>query len=80
MPCFVLFTPYLCPVLLSALVCVACFAGCLLPCSTQQNFGPVLGHGIFTSDGADWYWQRKLAINIFSVKRWVVANEAGDAV
>jgi cytochrome P450 len=33
------------------------------------NFGPVLGHGIFTSDGDDWYWQRKLATHIFSVKR-----------
>jgi len=34
-----------------------------------QNFGPVLGHGIFTSDGDAWYWQRKLATHIFSVKR-----------
>jgi cytochrome P450 len=31
-------------------------------------FGPVLGHGIFTSDGPRWIWQRKLATHIFSVK------------
>lgn len=34
-----------------------------------KNFGCVLGHGIFTSDGQQWHWQRKLATNIFSVKR-----------
>lgn len=53
---------------------------CLLVNRTQhtpQNFGPILGHGIFTSDGAEWYWQRKLATNIFSVKRcvtWLCAD------
>ncbi|KAF6260759.1 cytochrome P450 [Scenedesmus sp. NREL 46B-D3] len=31
-------------------------------------FGPMLGHGIFTSDGRHWLWQRKLATHIFSVK------------
>lgn len=34
-----------------------------------KNMGCLLGHGIFTSDGEQWSWQRKLAINIFSVKR-----------
>eukprot|EP00878_Enallax_costatus_P017397 GHUV01018271.1.p1 GENE.GHUV01018271.1~~GHUV01018271.1.p1 ORF type:complete len:223 (+),score=37.08 GHUV01018271.1:947-1615(+) len=33
-----------------------------------KNFGCLLGHGIFTSDGEQWLWQRKLATNIFSVK------------
>jgi cytochrome P450 len=33
-----------------------------------EVFGPVLGHGIFTSDGPHWLWQRKLAAHIFSVK------------
>jgi cytochrome P450 len=36
-----------------------------------KNFAPLLGHGIFTSDGEQWLWQRKLATNIFSVKRCV---------
>jgi cytochrome P450 len=33
-----------------------------------STFGPILGHGIFTSDGPHWLWQRKLATHIFSVK------------
>lgn len=35
----------------------------------RHNLGPLLGHGIFTSDGSAWHWQRKLAANVFSVKR-----------
>lgn len=34
-----------------------------------DNIGPLLGHGIFTADGEDWRWQRKLASNMFSVRR-----------
>jgi len=34
-----------------------------------QNFAPLLGHGIFTSDGDAWYWQGKLAAHIFTAKR-----------
>ncbi len=26
--------------------------------------------GIFTSDGDDWYWQRKLVLSIFHTARW----------
>lgn len=52
-------------------VCVVRVGVCLCCCCClcEQNFGPILGHGIFTSDGEQWYWQRKLATNIFSVKR-----------
>jgi hypothetical protein len=35
----------------------------------RDNFGPLLGRGIFVSDGEEWRWQRKLATRIFSVKR-----------
>ncbi|KAF8067302.1 CYP704B1 [Scenedesmus sp. PABB004] len=34
----------------------------------ERNFGELLGHGIFTQDGASWLWQRKLATHIFSVR------------
>ncbi len=36
-----------------------------------RKLGPVLGHGIFASDGARWKAHRKLASNIFSVRRCV---------
>ncbi len=29
---------------------------------------PILGRGIFTSDGEDWLWQHKLAADIFSMQ------------
>jgi cytochrome P450 len=34
----------------------------------RRNFGPLLGKGIFVSDGEEWRWQRKLAARMFSVK------------
>lgn len=37
--------------------------------TVRRNYGPLLGHGIFTSDGEQWLWQRKLATHIFTVKR-----------
>jgi len=35
----------------------------------EKNLGPLLGHGIFTADGEQWLWQRKLAAHIFNVRR-----------
>jgi cytochrome P450 len=29
----------------------------------------LLGSGIFAVDGQEWYWQRKMASNIFNVQR-----------
>ncbi|GBF98692.1 sterol 14-demethylase [Raphidocelis subcapitata] len=34
----------------------------------RDNFGPLLGKGIFVSDGEQWRWQRKLASRIFSIR------------
>ncbi|KAI8475806.1 MAG: cytochrome P450 [Monoraphidium minutum] len=34
----------------------------------RDNFGDLLGRGIFVSDGEEWRWQRKLATRIFSVR------------
>ncbi len=33
------------------------------------RFDPLLGSGIFNSDGHQWYFARKLAANIFSQAR-----------
>jgi len=34
----------------------------------KDNLGEILGRGIFAVDGQEWYWQRKLATHIFSVR------------
>eukprot|EP00879_Flechtneria_rotunda_P012805 GHRR01013371.1.p1 GENE.GHRR01013371.1~~GHRR01013371.1.p1 ORF type:complete len:169 (-),score=8.26 GHRR01013371.1:545-1051(-) len=35
--------------------------------TVYTNFEPLLGHGIFASDGPQWLWQRKLAAHMFNV-------------
>jgi cytochrome P450 len=37
----------------------------------EKNLGPLLGHSIFTADGEQWLWQRKLAAHIFNVRRYI---------
>ena len=46
----------------------------------RDNFGPLLGRGIFVADGDEWRWQRKQAARIFSVAgfRRYVADAFAD--